>query len=110
MISCPMYTKNVSPSYFNYMFIFFCFKPGKVKNNVVYFFPFRKGLALIFLAQFLPHLIIFKMSFSLSPFNEKQTSLNYLIVLLASSVEIMEEMILLLQKKMDLSKMKVKQL
>lgn len=89
-----MYIKNVSPYYF--MFIFFCFKPGKVRNNVAYFFPFRKGLALIFLAQFLPHLIIFKISFSLSPFNEKQTSLNYLIVLFASSVEIMEEMVLLL--------------
>ena len=41
-----MYIKNVSPYYF--MFIFFCFKPGKVRNNVAYFFPFRKGLALIF--------------------------------------------------------------
>lgn len=58
-----MYTKNVSPYYFNYMFIFFCFKPGEVRNNVAYFFPFRKGLALIFWPNFFP-----TSSFSKCPF------------------------------------------
>lgn len=47
---------------------------------------------------------------SLSSPNEKVVSVNHLVVLFASSVEIIKEMILLLGKKMDLSKKKVRQL
>lgn len=81
-----------------------------MRNGAVSFFSLSEGALQGFLVQFLPHLATFKTSFSLSPPNEKVVSLNYLVVLFASSVEIIKERTLLLGKKMDLSKKKVRQL
>lgn len=74
-----------------------------------FFFPFQKGLSKVFgpissSPYHLQNVLLFL------PPNEKVASLNYLVVLFASSVEIIKEMILLQGKKMDLSKKKVRQL
>lgn len=74
-----------------------------------FFFPLSEGASQVFWSNFFLTSPPSKCP-SLSPPNEKVASVNHLVVLFASSVEIIKEMILLLGKKMDLSKKKVRQL
>lgn len=75
----------------------------------LFFFPLSEGASQVFWSNFFLTSPPSKCP-SLSPPNEKVASVNHLVVLFASSVEIIKEMILLLGKKMDLSKKKVRQL
>lgn len=82
-----------------------------MRNGAVpfFFFPLSEGASQVFWSNFFLTSPPSKCP-SLSPPNEKVASVNHLVVLFASSVEIIKEMILLLGKKMDLSKKKVRQL
>lgn len=110
-----MCTKRVSSSYFilfYFIYILSCFVLNEGKWEMVQFppfFPLSEGASQVFWSNFFLTSPPSKCP-SLSPPNEKVASVNHLVVLFASSVEIIKEMILLLGKKMDLSKKKVRQL